>query len=164
MNRKLIALVVAFCLATFAGAQTKKSSAKKAESKTATSSEDLKQQLEKMETDRAGMTVRGDADGLAKQTSDDYVLIDATGHVSGKTEMVEGFKSGSSKLTSNEPSDMTVRVYGNSAVVTGTSKVKGKIRGREVNGTMRFTRVWVKKAGDWQTVSLQQTPVTPGAK
>ena len=166
MNRKLIALAVVFLLTTLAGGQGKKST-KKADEKpkaTAGATEDLKETLKKLETDRADMTVRGDADGLAKQTSDDYVLIDATGHVSGKTEMVEGFKSGSSKLTSNEPSDMTVRVYGNSAVVTGTSKVKGKIRGREVNGNMRFTRVWVKKAGDWQTVSLQQTPVTPAAK
>jgi len=161
MNRKLIALVVAFCLAAFAGAQTKKSSAKKAESKTAAASaEDVKEQLKKMETDRADMTVRGDADALAKNTSDDYVLIDSAGNVSGKAEMVEGFKSGVSKMQSNQPSDMTVRVYGNTAVVTGTSKIKGKIRGRDVNGSMRFTRIWVKKAGGWQTVSLQQTPVS----
>ena len=166
MNRKLIALAVVFLLTTLAGGQGKKPT-KKADERpkaTAAATEELKETLKKLETDRADMTVRGDADALAKNTSDDYVLIDANGNVSGKAEMLEGFKSGASKMESNQPSDMTVRVYGNTAVVTGTSKVKGKIRGRAINGTMRFTRVWVKKAGDWQTVSLQQTPVTPGAK
>ena len=70
---------------------------------------------------------------------------------------VEQIKNGQIKLESDEPSDMKVRVYGNTAVVTGKANIKGTIAGKDASGTVAFTRVWVKKGGKWMTVALQQT-------
>ncbi len=43
--------------------------------------------------------------------------------------MVNAFKTGQTKLTSNELSDMKVRVYGNTAVITGKADVAGTMAG-----------------------------------
>jgi ketosteroid isomerase-like protein len=116
-------------------------------------------QIKKMEKDRAAAVVKADVATLEGLTSDDYILINANGQVSNKAETMNNIKTGVIKLTSNEVSDMTVRVYGDTAVVTGKSTAKGTIGGRELKGPVMFTRVYVKKDGKWKSVAFQQTPV-----
>ncbi len=99
----------------------------------------VEDELKKLETDRAAAVVKGDVATLEKQTSDDYTLINAYGQMSGKSEMVDAFKSGKTKLTSDELSDMKVRVYGNTAVITGKATVKGTMGGKDVDGQILFT-------------------------
>ena len=121
--------------------------------------ESVEEQLKKLETDRAAAVVKGDVATLEKQTSDDYTLINMNGQMSDKSQMVNAFKSGQTKLTSDEVSDMKVRVYGNTAVITGKADVKGTLGGKDVDGQIMFTRVYVKKSGNWQSVAFQQTRV-----
>jgi len=117
-------------------------------------------ELKKLETDRAAAVVKGDVATLEKQTSDDYTLINMYGQMSGKSQMVDNFKSGKTKLTSNNISDMKVRVYGNTAVITGKADVAGTMAGKDAKGQIAFTRVYVKKGGGWQSVAFQQTLVS----
>jgi ketosteroid isomerase-like protein len=118
------------------------------------------EELKKLETDRAAAVVKGDVATLEKQTSDDYTLINMNGQMSDKFQMVSAFKSGQTKLTSDELSDMKVRVYGNTAVITGKADVKGTLGGKDATGQIMFTRVYVKKGGQWQSVAFQQTRVS----
>jgi ketosteroid isomerase-like protein len=124
------------------------------------SAQDAAEQLKKLETDRAAAVVKGDVAMLDKHTSDDYVLITMNGKMSDKTQMLDAFKSGQSKLTSDELSDIKVRVYGNAAVVTGKADVKGTLGGQDATGQVLFTRVYVKKGGRWESVSYQQTRIS----
>ncbi len=121
--------------------------------------QDAKEQLKKLEIDRAAAVVKGDIATLDKQTADDYVLISMNGRMTDKSQMLDGFKTGQSKLTSNDLSDLKVRVYGDAAVVTGKADVKGTLGGQDATGQILFTRVYVKKGGRWQSVSFQQTRV-----
>jgi len=147
MNRKYTAFAIAslFALATLCVSAVAQS---------------VEDQIKKMETDRAAAVVKGDVAKLAMETSDDYTLINMNGHVSDKSQMIDGFKSGQNKLTTDDVSDMKVRVYGDTAVVTGKVDVKGMMGGKDVSGQALFTRVYVKKAGHWQSVALQQTRVS----
>src|ERR1700736_1364349 len=122
--------------------------------------ESVEEQLKKLETDRAAAVVKGDVATLEKQTSDDYSLINMNGQMSGKAQMVNAFKTGQSKLTSDELSDMKVRVYGSTAVITGKADVKGMLGGKDATGQILFTRVYVKKNGQWQSVAFLQTRVS----
>jgi len=145
MNRRCIALAIAsfFLLAALDSAWA----------------QSAEEQLKKLEMDRAAAAVKGDAATLEKQTSDDYTFINLYGQMSDKSQMVNAFKTGRTKLTSNELSDMKVRVYGNTAVITGKADVKGTLGGKDTNGHIMFTRVYVKKNGTWQSVAFQQTSV-----
>ena len=122
--------------------------------------EDVQEQLKKLETERAAAAVKGDAATLEKQTSDDYTFINMNGQMSDKSQMVNAFKTGQTKLTSDDVSDMKVRVYGNTAVITGKADVKGTLGGKDADGQIMFTRVYVKKGGNWQSVAFQQTRVS----
>jgi ketosteroid isomerase-like protein len=97
---------------------------------------------------------------LEKQTSDDYTFINLNGRMSDKSQMINAFKTGQTKLTSNELSDMKVRVYGDTAVITGKADIKGTLGGKDVVGQIMFTRVYVKKGDQWQSVAFQQTRVS----
>jgi ketosteroid isomerase-like protein len=143
-QRKAFAVATIFVVATFLASA---------------GAEDVQEHLKKLETERAAAVVKGDADWLDKHTADDYMLISMSGQISDKAKMLEGFKSGQSKLTSDDLSDMKVRVYGNTAIVTGKADVKGMLGGQDATGQILFTRVYVKKNGTWQTVSLQQTRI-----
>jgi len=120
----------------------------------------VEDELKKFEQDRAAATVKGDVATLEKQTSDDYTFINFSGKMVDKSQMIENFKSGRTKLTSNEVDDMKVRVYGNTAVMTGKADLAGTIEGKETKQEVMFTRVFVKKGGGWQTVALQQSLVS----
>ena len=121
----------------------------------------VEEQIMKMERDRAVAVVKADVATLEGLTSDDYFLINANGQMSDKATTMKNIKTGVIKLTSNEVSDMKVRVYGDTAVVMGKSTAKGSIGGRELKGPVMFTRVYVKKNGKWQSVAFQQTPIVP---
>jgi len=79
----------------------------------------------------------------------------------GKADTMSAIKSGDIKITSNELSDLKVRVYGDTAVVTGKTDVKGTSGGKDISGPTLFTRVYVKKDGRWQSVAFQQTAAKP---
>ena len=120
----------------------------------------VEEELEKFEKDRAAATVKGDVATLEKQTADDYTFINFNGKMADKSQMIDNFKTGRTKLTSNDVSDMKVRVYGNTAVMIGKADLAGTIEGKEAKQEVMFTRVFVKKGGGWQTVALQQTLVS----
>jgi ketosteroid isomerase-like protein len=119
------------------------------------------EQLKKLETDRAAAAVKGDVATLEKQTADDYTFINLYGQMSDKSQMIDNFKTGRTKLTANEVSDIKVRVYGSTAVVTGKADVAGTMAGTDTKAQIMFTRVYVKKGGRWQSVAFQQTRVGP---
>ena len=119
----------------------------------------VEEQIKKIERDRAAAVVKGDVAAIEAQTSDDYTLINANGQLSDKAKTMNDIKTGVIKLTANEVSDLRVRVYGDTAVVTGKSSAKGTIGGRELTAPVMFTRVYVKKGGKWQSVAFQQTPI-----
>jgi hypothetical protein len=56
--------------------------------------------------------------------------------------------------------DLAVRVYGETAVVTGRSTPKGRTaKGEPMRGQYRFLRVWVKQSGGWRAVAFQGTRI-----
>src|SRR4030095_16832668 len=54
-------------------------------------------------------------------------------------------------------SEMTVRFYGSSAIVTGREATTGK----GVEFQARFTHVWARNKGKWRLVAIQRTDITP---
>ena len=121
----------------------------------------VEEQIKKMERDRAAAVVKADVATLEGLTADDFILINANGQLSDKATTMKNIKTGVIKITSNEVSDLKVRVYGDTAVVIGKSSAKGTIGGRELKGPVMFTRVYVKKNGKWLSVAFQQTPIVP---
>ena len=100
---------------------------------------------------------KGDAAALAAMTSDDYTFITIRGELRTKPEIVKGFATGSFHYDWRQISDLNVRIYGDTAVVTGRASQKGVENRKDYSGAYKFTRVYVRQNGSWKTVALQTT-------
>ena len=120
----------------------------------------VQDQIKKLEEDRNQAVLKGDAATLDRMTSDDYNLVDSRGKFMTKAQILDGFKSGSIKFESRELSDLNVRVYGNTAVVTGVVTQKSSEDGKDTSGKSRFIRVYVKQNGRWVSVANQATTIS----
>jgi ketosteroid isomerase-like protein len=121
----------------------------------------VKEQIKSLEEERNRAILRGDAATLDRMTSDDYTFITLRGELRTKAEIVKGFQSGAFKYESLTISELNVRVYADTAIVTGRSTQKGVENGKDYSGDYRFTRVYLKENGRWVTVALQTTPIRP---
>ena len=114
-------------------------------------------EIKSLEEARNQAVLHGDVAALDKMTSDDYTFITLRGELRTKSDILKGFASGSFHYDSRQVSDLKVRVYGDTAIVTGRSVQKGMENGKDYSGDYRFTRVYVKENGHWLTVALQTT-------
>lgn len=102
--------------------------------------------------------LKGDRGFVERTLTDDWTVTDFSGRVLNKRQVIEeGFASQDRRIISAELDDLRVRVYGDSAVVTGKSKISGEYRGTAVNVVTRFTDVFVRRARKWQAVASQAT-------
>ena len=125
------------------------------------SSLSTEKQIKSIEEERNRAILSGDAATLDRMTADDYTFITLRGELRTKAEIVKGFQSGAFKYESRTISELKVKVYGETAVVTGRSTQKGEENGKDYSGDYRFTRVYVRDKGHWMTVALQTTPIRP---
>jgi phage protein U len=86
-----------------------------------------------------------------------YVDTDETGHRSDKEEVLRVLKSGALKLRKLQLSDMKAFVYGDAAVVTGTSVQDGDFEGQRLAHKIVFTDTFVRHGDDWKAVASHRT-------
>ena len=98
-----------------------------------------------------------DAAFTERTLAEDYIAIGPLGQITTKADTVSARKRAQLHYDSMEISELVVRVYGRTAVVTGRAEVKGTDLGEDFSGPYRFTRVWVKRDGHWETVHYQVT-------
>jgi ketosteroid isomerase-like protein len=110
-----------------------------------------------MERQAREASLHRDADFSQRTLADDYVAITPLGMVTTKQDTVSARKSRQLRYDTIDVTDMVVRVYGDTAIVTARADVKGHQLGEDFSGPYRYTRVWVKKTGHWQAVSYQAT-------
>jgi ketosteroid isomerase-like protein len=114
-------------------------------------------EIVEMERQAKEASIRRDADFSQRTLAEDYVAITPLGQVTTKQDTVSARKSGQLRYDTINVSDMVVRVYGDTAVVTARADVKGHQLGEDFSGPYRYTRIWVRRTGRWQAVSYQAT-------
>ena len=119
--------------------------------------QDTIREIVEMERQAREASLHRDADFSARTLSEDYVAITPLGTVTTKQDTVSARKSRQLRYDTIDVTDMVVRIYGDTAVVTARADVKGHQLGEDFSGPYRYTRVWVKKTGRWQAVSYQAT-------
>jgi hypothetical protein len=103
--------------------------------------------------------LKGDAGALDRTTTEDYTITRDNGVVRTKAETLQGIKDGTTKFDSFVVSDVLVRVYGETAVVTFHEDIHGSRAGKDMSGQFREVRVFVKRGGAWRAVMAQRTRI-----
>jgi len=145
----LLALVLSVCLP--ASATRPKSNA------TGPAEEEVVREIVDLERQSKDAALHRDAAFAERTLADDYVAITPLGQVVSKADTIAARKTAQLRYDTIDVTDMVVRLYGNTAIVTARAEVKGTELGEEFSGPYRFTRVWVRRNGKWLTVSYQAT-------
>lgn len=91
--------------------------------------------------------------------ADDYLGISANGTVETKAQELAQRRAGTVRIKSLDLSDIKVRVYGDTAVVTSTAQLVGVNGQSNISGDYRYTRVYNKRFGQWKIVSFEASRI-----
>jgi uncharacterized protein (TIGR02246 family) len=143
-------LLPAIALLSFGQAAPESSSA---------SAASVERTLMQLERDWTQASLKKDVDTLNKIMADDWVNIDFQGKVVTKAQTIANLKSGLPATQAAGLGEMKVRVFGDSAIVTGSDTGKSASKGKEVIEKYLWTDVFVRRNGRWQAVASQSTKV-----
>lgn len=98
-------------------------------------------------------------DKLRDILADGWLGIGWDGTTSDKAKALRDLKSPANSLDSVEMGTMMIRIFGNTAVVTGTETEKSMEHGKDSSGKYVWTDVFVKQNGKWRAVTSQSAKV-----
>ena len=110
-----------------------------------------------VEMNRRQALLAADTVALSRMLAPDFIEISRLGTVRTRADNIRDIASGALHLTAVTYDSLTVRVYGDVAVLTGIADNTGTMRGFPFSGKIRYTRVFVRRDGRWQAVLMQQT-------
>ncbi len=106
---------------------------------------------------RIAAMVRGDMTELSTLLAEELTYTHSSGQVESREQFMASISAGKLDYQSIERTEDQVRVYGNTAVVSGRADMKVKAQGNDLAFASRFTSVWVKGEKGWRMVAWQST-------
>jgi ketosteroid isomerase-like protein len=106
--------------------------------------------------------VQGDAEALDRLWADDLVSTVPRMRVMSKADTLGIWRSGRMKFLRYETSDTRIRLYGDSAVVTGRLQRAREVGGQAVADDWRFTKVYIRRDGRWLVVAFHASEAPSG--
>ena len=110
-------------------------------------------EIRRLDSEISVATWSGDAVWFEENLADDFVLITPAGSVRTKRDIIRELATPGLKMEPYEPHDVNVRLYGDTAVVTGRMLQRYTLGGIRYANDIRYTDVYVKRKGRWMLVS-----------
>jgi hypothetical protein len=130
----------------------------KEEKRQAPAKMDVDREIIKLDRELMDAAVRKDKTTADRIEFTNHVFINPGGGIE-----VRGETSGDEPtFESINTSDVTVRVSGDTAILTGLADVKGRLaNGTDITGQYRYMRVFVKEKGYWRLMATTATQIRP---
>jgi len=104
--------------------------------------------------------IDADVAELARTWMEDYTFINPQGAIVTRAQRLANLASGNTDVAViDDEREITVRGYGDMAVVQNLSTLHGRFNGVPADTDLRGTFVWVRRGGRWQLVTNQLTAV-----
>lgn len=132
-------------------------------------------EIKKLERELEAALLKGDSVTLDRILADDYIEIDAQGSVKRKADVIAVARArsaaprGVSLGPDKSVDDLTIRLYGDSALVVGRTTIRYQFMENQTSSSQpqsqnpvtvdqeRFIRSYSKVSGRWQLVAWQTT-------
>jgi hypothetical protein len=114
-----------------------------------------------VELARGEALLRADTVALSRMIAPEFIEISRLGQLRPRAANLRDISSGDLKLLTVRYDSLSVRLYGDVALLTGIADNTGTFRGLPFSGKIRYTRIFVRREGRWQAVAMQQTSMTP---
>jgi ketosteroid isomerase-like protein len=112
-----------------------------------------------LEEARGQALMRGDTVALSRMTAAEFNELTRFGTVRSRADNLRDVGSGMLRLLSVRFDSLSVRIYGDVAILQGITDNEGTMGGVAFSGRIRYTRVFVRRDGRWQAVTMQHTPM-----
>jgi hypothetical protein len=117
-------------------------------------SANTKDLLVKIEKEWANANVTQNVATLNTILSDDLIFTTYDGKVLDKAAVLKSVKD--EKIESDDLSEIVIRIYGTTAVITGRSTVKFRVQDTLTTQGFRWTDTFVKTGNVWKCVASQE--------
>src|SRR5271170_1787147 len=121
------------------------------------SMDDDKKTVAALDTEYQAAVKINDASTMNRILADDFILVTGSGKTYDKTDMVNDAKGAATSYERNDEDIQTVRVWGNTAVVTAKLWEKGTTNGRSFDRRFWFSDTYVRTSGGWKYVFGQSS-------
>jgi ketosteroid isomerase-like protein len=125
-------------------------------------------EIQELEAQFGRAVVTGDRAFYDRVLAEDFTHTSHSGVFKTRAEFMaenkfdekKDFKSGRTHYDAYDVDELAIRIYGDTAVVTGRTSPKGlNAQGQPISGRYRYLRVWVKRQGRWQAVAFEGTRI-----
>jgi ketosteroid isomerase-like protein len=125
-------------------------------------------EIQELEAQFGRAVIAGDRAYYDRVLAEDFTHTSHSGVFKTRAEFMAENKFGQNKdpdsrrtrYDAYDVDDLAIRVYGDTAVVTGRTSPRGvTAQGKPISGQYRYLRVWVKRQGRWQAVAFQGTRI-----
>jgi len=119
---------------------------------------EVEQHVRQLNDDWVKAMVRADVETLNRVMADDFFF---TYPLEGddKAQFISDITSGDLKIEHITREQVSVRLFGNTAVLTARDSATWLYHGRELSGQYKVMGVYIERNGKWQLCSLQACPI-----
>jgi Calcium/calmodulin dependent protein kinase II Association. len=96
--------------------------------------------------------IHGNKAELQRLVADDYTLVNSSGRVQNKAELITDYTTPGYKIEPFEIQQPVEKVWSDGAVMGGIVDLRGIDGGKPFAVTLRFADIWAKRSGKWQVV------------
>lgn len=120
---------------------------------------EIEQQLRQMNDEWVKALVRGDGATLDRIMADDFLFAYPM-EGDDKAQFIGDVVSGVVKVEYLTRENVSVRIWGNTAVLTAKDSAKWYYQGRDFSGHYKISHVYSQRDGQWELVSVQACPIS----
>jgi ketosteroid isomerase-like protein len=157
ITRYFLLVLALLCVSAIpANAQAKSAAQQQAEADAATAEENH-QELINLEKETVHALMLNNTTFFKRVYGEDFVGTTSTGRVINKATYMDSIASSTNKYTVFIASDIQVRIFQETAVVSSLWTARGTQDGRPFDRQYRVTHVYIYGQRGWQAVSSQET-------
>ena len=112
-----------------------------------------------LEDERFAAMIARDFARLQLLVHDELMYTHSSGVVDGKASWLDSMKSGRVKYKKAQCTERKVRLYGDTALITGRAHIEAEIGGEPKTLKLLFLNAWTRTPQGWKFVAWQSTPL-----
>jgi ketosteroid isomerase-like protein len=116
-----------------------------------------------LDTEYQAAVKNNDAATMARILADDFILVTGRGKVYNKADLLKSARDKDAVYEHQDDTEQTVRVWGDTAVITALLWVKGTQDGKPFDYKLWFSDTYVRTSGGWRYAFGQASLSLPKA-
>lgn len=113
----------------------------------------MQSEIQKLEEELRQAMLKNDVAVLDKLIADSLVFITPDGNIATKEMDLSAHKMKLQKMSELAPSEQSIKIYENTAVVAVKMGVTGTFNNEDISGGYQYLRVWTKINEHWKIIA-----------